>query len=1249
MAAPNQDILPAPVHAVALRNPFGVGKTPVREIAHGATLAEILEQFELCPCRHYHVEVLVDGVSVPAALFDKTRPKPGTSIVCIPVPHGGRTGKAVLSIVVGVGLAIASAGALLGATGVTLGTVGGVAAGGLAIYSGTSSLLAPAPTKPFDGDIPTSEQSPALVGEQNRLAPYAPVVRHFGQYLRFPRYAAKPYTEALGDDFYLRLLFDFGYGPLQLTDLKIGETPIDELVPPEDYVVHPGYDDDFPTPDAPLSIFTQGVDEDDFAVTLEDGVTVGTRTTPADTHEVSLDFTFPAGLIGFDEDDGDPEWVEVELSIQYRAAGTPDPWIDVTADTLGTGVTNPSAGEFRIRGRVRGQIIRGVHWIPPAAGQWEINVQRIDTTYQSSDQIVQSRAEDCVWTKIRSIRPGTRPRVPNLCLVEMRIKASDQLAGQVTDFNAMATSILPVWSSGEPQGDGWGPANKLSTNTSLQATRNPAWAFAEVYRGAHNPRPVSNDRIDAPSIAAWADRNTNEGIHFDAVVDFTSTIGQLARDIAGTARGAPTLIDGKYGVVVDEVKNAVISHLTPRDVHDFSGSKVFQRELHAVRVGFVNPDAGYQPDEIVVGDDGYTNDGLGGTTEPTIFGRIDLWGVADADRAWKEGRYHIAAKKLRPEIYSFETDIASLRLTRGDRFRLTHDVMLVGVVSGRITHITYAPGGEILAVTLDEALDYDPALQYGLRIRSASNETVHFVIFNIGVEAKLFIAAQPGGIDVSSLTVPPAVGDVATVGESGQETGDYIVHQVFPNSDLGARIECVDYSPEIYDADTGAIPTFDPQMTDPRAPALQVPERPQITSIASDESVLLQNRDGTFAPQIRITVTTPQNALIPTEFFQAQIRSSDPIGPWSTLPYVNAGDHAIAFPDVDQGITYDVRVRGVRADGRASEWATLSGHTVVGTSTPPPDVTDFRGEGPTRLSWSYPNPPRDWAGFELRSQAGNDTTWETAIPFHDGLITEAFVDISGAPSGERTFLVKAVDQAGNRSVNAASIVKTVNPPEFDNILETEDFHANGFTGTKTDCTVEGGSGDLVADAEGTLFWPADDQPFWPGDAEPFWDQGYKGLTYEDSYTPPAASVPNRMTIAITVTGDGWSIEYREQGGANWLPWPGEIIAQNVTYEFRVTTQPGNTEGRISEFVVQIDVDDVVEFIEDFEIAAAGNPRLPITKTYSVIKHVIVTVQGSGAGYATVIDKDATNGPEVHVFDDTGTRITRDVDARIGGY
>lgn len=1171
-------------------------------------------------------------------MWRHTRPNPGTTVTIHAVPHGAR-GKAIGQLIAGLILLVVGAALWWTGAGVPVAIQGLVQfAGGIAAFgaslalAGAVSLASPPPAVPFSGQIPTSD-SRAIAAAQNEARPFAPVPRVFGRYRVFPQYAAKPFTEIVGNDQFLRLLFTFGYGPLQITEIKIGEDAIESFEGVE-WNILPGFDDD-----GPLEIFTAGVDELELQVAIDADAPVFTiRTTELDTYESSIDLVFPGGLIVFNNQDGEPRPAASHWTVEFRAAGSADPWTGITAaGPLGPGVTNPSPGEIVIQARARGTVARGVRWIYPTSGQWEVRVGRGSDTFPQGGG-TGDRLTDAFWAKLRSIRPGTAPRVPNLCLLEVRIRATDQLSGQIQTLSAMTESILPVWNGL----DGWGPANRLSSNPSLQPTRNPAWALAEMLRGGVNARPVPDENVDALSLAEWAVSNAAAGRWFDAVVDFETTIGEVCRDIAGAARASFNLIDGRYGVVVDEPKPTIVAQFSARDTSNFEGRKIFHRETHGLRVRFISPEAGYEPDEVIVYADGYDE------TNALELVELNLWGVTDPDRAYRDGRYHLAAGKLRPEVYSFEIDVAHLAITRGDRVLYSHDVMLVGLGSGRVRARIEA-AGMLAGLQLDEIIEYDPAINYAARVRIASTGgSVLYPLFNLGTALDVVILQTP-----VALAGAPDVGDLVAWGEAGKETGDYLVHGIYPTADLGARVELVDYSPAIYTADTEPIPPFNPNITDPRPSIVITPSRPAIVRVASDESVLIIEPDGTARPRILISVQTVQGDQVPAAFVQAQFRTSSPVGEWYSSPQVDSRTSQVSIADVDEGQTYDLRVRAISDDGRASDWATVFGHLVIGASTAPADVTDVRVDPGSLLVWDYPNPPRDFAGFRVRHQAGTNTLWGTAIPAHDGLVTVSSFSIASLPPGPRTVLVKAIDTAGNESVNAAAVVVSIGGLAIENIVEEEDFHAAGFLGTKTNCTVEGGSGDLIADFEVDEFWAGPPAGlFWGAPGDPFWGDSYKAMEYEDEWEPPPGALPGRLFLDLDVQGSSWSVFYREQGDATWLRWPGWIdAATGVTYEFRITIDGGQVRGRVLAFAAQIDKPDLEERIDDFVVASSGTVRLPITLTFASIKQVLLTVQGDGNGgvSARVLDKDETLGPSIEVLNASGTRVTGLIDARVRGY
>src|SRR5947207_5375360 len=68
------------------------------------------------------------------------------------------------------------------------------------------------------------------------------------------------------------------------------------------------------------------------------------------------------------------------------------------------------------------------------------------------------------------------------------------------------------------------------------------------------------------------------------------------------------------------------------------------------------------------------------------------WGGTSPAQAWKDGRYHIATARLRPETYSFFADIEHIVCTRGDLIRFTHDVPMFGLMSARVKSLTTSGG-----------------------------------------------------------------------------------------------------------------------------------------------------------------------------------------------------------------------------------------------------------------------------------------------------------------------------------------------------------------------------------------------------------------------------------------------------------------------------------------------------------------------------------------------------------------------------
>lgn len=120
------------------------------------------------------------------------------------------------------------------------------------------------------------------------------------------------YSEIDGDKHFIRALFLFGEGRLDLTDFRIGETSISEY---DDIEMEVRYG---VSGEAPVSLYPRQVLEESIGVELtrpmprddagnpiNDGTSIETpvvRTTAADTRDVSIILGWPGGLVRINDE-----------------------------------------------------------------------------------------------------------------------------------------------------------------------------------------------------------------------------------------------------------------------------------------------------------------------------------------------------------------------------------------------------------------------------------------------------------------------------------------------------------------------------------------------------------------------------------------------------------------------------------------------------------------------------------------------------------------------------------------------------------------------------------------------------------------------------------------------------------------------------------------------------------------------------------------------------------------------------------
>ena len=828
----NKEVVVIPSSTISLMacpRPFSVQRIE-RALPEGSTIADMLRAIGLNPDPLF-ARVFIDDRLILKAEWEWAIPKADQLVTVRVIPTGGAGGgKDALRIVAMIAVMAAAIytanGALAGAAGAIGGggAWGGATAAGFGV-GGTGSALAGLgvsiigtlavgalipPAKPKLQDLSRLNLSPALslTGSSNQLAPYAPILRIYGRYRLYPPLAARPYTETVGGNQYLRLLFCCGYGPLVLSEMKIGQAPLAQFQEVETEIRY-GYQDD-----APITLFPDDVYEEALSIVMESTVWQQ-RTTQQSAREVVVEWSFPSGLYGVVASGGAKGQLQPALvifEVEYRAVGDVT-WIPIETDappiveeSVETGWTLPSGNNNivltspGISGQPYQVVIRPSVEVPEGAAVWftetalfvlyasgttanqiiqAINVAasvlisqgtgyflaanavgstgegevtesfvgevpRIvpdpypltytaksvtptayhtrfltpDPTkqYEVRSRVFKQITADVamqnltVWSALRTIQTAQPVKKPGLCLVGMRIRATDQLNGTLDQFNLIAESILPDWT-----GTAW----------LERPTRNPASIYRAILQGAANARPVPDSRVDLTRLAQFHESCTAQGWRFDANIDYRTTVFELCRDVLAAGRASVHRPDGLFSVVEDLQQDIPKQLFTPRNSWGFKGSRLFSSLPHALKVRFVNPEKDWQQDERIVYADGYSE------VNATQFEAFELTGVTDPEQAWKLARYHLAVATLRPETYELNADVEHLVCNRGDLVLVQHDVPLFGLLSGRITGVTTDGLGRTTAITLDEPCTMQAGDRYGVRIRLQDNTYVQREVLNV--------------------------------------------------------------------------------------------------------------------------------------------------------------------------------------------------------------------------------------------------------------------------------------------------------------------------------------------------------------------------------------------------------------------------------------------------------------------------------------------------------------------------------------
>lgn len=374
-------------------------------------------------------------------------------------------------------------------------------------------------------DAPAPDPTYNLSGQKNDFRLMEPIEVNYGRNRVWCTYAAKPFNRYIGNDQWLYQLLCIGQGAYEIHQLFIEDTTIGsysdveyEIIPPNGTVTL--IENNVETSSEVRDIELFGPNEEDYSVAGPFTVVSALRR----TKQLEVDISLPSGLYYTGDKGLDSRTVTAEF--EYRAIDDLEnplgDWQVLTTWAMTLSTTTPQRytlimevpeGRYQVRGR---------------------RTNNKDTSYRAGNTLK--------WDSARAVYEN-QDTYGDVTLIAVKAKASNNLNNESSArINVDCTRKLKTRAGGV-----W---------SDLVPTRSIAWAFYDVLCNPIYGAALTDNYVDVDELERLDNELSSEGRYFNGQIKSKTTVWEALTTIARIARAMPT-VNGTMLTMVRDVPRTI--------------------------------------------------------------------------------------------------------------------------------------------------------------------------------------------------------------------------------------------------------------------------------------------------------------------------------------------------------------------------------------------------------------------------------------------------------------------------------------------------------------------------------------------------------------------------------------------------------------------------------------------------------------------------------------------------------------------